>query len=85
MDFLRYVGFARVCNVIKEFPELNHNFVKESITFTLLYSSISNKWRNIYLDKLQTCVEKLIQERTMTSQLIKDISVETVFLLEEIK
>ena len=42
-NILNYVDFAKICNAIKNFTELYHNFVKEGITLTLLYSSRSIK------------------------------------------
>ena len=39
LNILSCVGFAKLCYVIKNLPELNHNFVKEGITFPLPYSS----------------------------------------------
>ena len=38
MNILSYVDFAKTCNVINNFTKLNHNFMKERITFPLLYS-----------------------------------------------
>ena len=34
-NMLSYIDFTRLCSVIKKFPELNHNFVKESFTCPL--------------------------------------------------
>ena len=33
--YLSYVDFTRIFNVIKKFPELDHNILKEGITLTL--------------------------------------------------
>ena len=33
VNILSYVDFAKLCNVIQIFFELNHNFVKEGIIF----------------------------------------------------
>ena len=49
MNIFSYVDFANLCNVIKHFPELNLNFVKEGITFPLSYSLRAIKWKNNYL------------------------------------
>ena len=35
MNILSYVDFARLCVVIKYFPELNQKIVKEGITFPI--------------------------------------------------
>ena len=56
MKILSYVGFAKLCNVIKYFPELNQTFVKEVITFRLLSSSRAVTWRNKYINELESCV-----------------------------
>ena len=59
MKILSYVGFAKLCNVIKYFPELNKKFVKEGLNSPLSSSSRAVKWRNKYLDKLESFVKKI--------------------------
>ena len=49
MNILSYVDFEKLFHVIRNFPELNRNFVKEDITFPLSYSSRSIKCRNFTL------------------------------------
>ena len=53
------------------FPEFNRNVVKEGINFPLYSSLRAVKWLNRYLFELKSCVEKLTQERIMTSIFIK--------------
>ena len=69
MNILSYVDFSKLCNVVKFPPELNKDYVKEGITFTPSSSPRSIKWIK-EVNELEPCVEKLTQERTMTSQLI---------------
>ena len=59
MNILSCVGFEKLCNVIKDYPEIIRNFVKECITFPLSYSSRAIQWQNIYLNELQTGVYQI--------------------------
>ena len=65
-----YVGFARLFQVVKYFPQLNPNFGKEDITFPLSSSSRAIKWRKIILMDFNHVFLLLIQHCAMTSQLI---------------
>ena len=85
MNILSYVDLKKLWNFIKYFPELNQIFVRKRIFFPLLSSSRAIKWRKKYLNELESFVGKLIQERNMTSKLIKFISGETRFIIKEIK
>ena len=40
--FFSYIDFAKMCQFIKYFTQLNPNFGKEDITFPLSYKSIAN-------------------------------------------
>ena len=42
-NILSCIDFNRLCNVIKQFPELNHNIAKEGISFPFLLGSRSFK------------------------------------------
>ena len=35
MNILSHVNFSKLCNIMHNFPESNHNFVKDGITFPL--------------------------------------------------
>ena len=59
IDILIYVDFVKLCNEIKYFPELNQICVEESITFSILYISISIKRQKKYINELKSCVEQI--------------------------
>ena len=61
MNILTYVGFEKLCNVIKNFPELNRNFVQGDITFPLLYSSRAILWQKDIIMNYKRVWTKLIQ------------------------
>ena len=73
------VDFARMFQVIKYFTQLNPLFGKEDITFPLSSSPIAVEWQNILMNLNQVCL-LLIQKCTMSSQLIKNNSVGTLFI-----
>ena len=77
--------FQKLWNVIKFFPQMNQNFVRQGITFTLLYSSRDIKWRTKYLHELQTYVDQIDTRIYHDFTIDKDFSRHTVFLQEEMK
>ena len=77
MNILSYVDFEKMCNIIKNSPGLNHNFVKEDITFPLLYSSRAIKWRKQYVNGLQIYVVQIDTITYHEFTIDKNISSET--------
>ena len=63
---------------------MNQKFVKEGITFHLLLGSKAIKRQKI-LTNYKNMRTKLIQEHTMTTQLMTYISVETMFIRDQMK
>ena len=78
-SILCYVDFVNLCQFIKYFIQLNPNVGKGDINFYLSLISRSLEWQKILMNLNQVYL-LLIQHFTMTSQSIKNISVETVFL-----
>ena len=79
MNLLSYVDCSKLCMVTKYFLQLNQKIGKEDITFTLSSSSRATEWRKIILMNLNQGFIKGIQERTMTSQLIKKFFGDCIF------
>ena len=76
---MRYVGFSRLCYVIKLFPELNIYFLTNGITFPLSYSEWAIEWRQYIIPGLNKYVQKLIQIDMMTTKLLIFFSVDYSF------
>ena len=47
-NILSYVDFTKLCNVIKQSTELNHNIVKEGIIFPVSLGSRAIKRRKYF-------------------------------------
>ena len=59
MTILGYVDFAKLCQVIKYFTQLNNVFGKEDITLPILSSSISfDRQKNDY-NEIESCLSKI--------------------------
>ena len=52
MNISSYVGFSKLCHVIKYFTELNQIFGQEDITFSLSSSSRAIGWKDKYFIEL---------------------------------
>ena len=45
INILSRIDFSKICDFIKNFPKLNHFFVKEGVNLPLIYSFRVIKWQ----------------------------------------
>ena len=68
-DILSCVGSAKIFNVIRKFPELDIDILKEGIIYPLSYNSRSFKWIKRFINNLHKYVNQ-IDARTYVGYMI---------------